>query len=78
MSETFEPLTPAKGQLLAKKNNDYFTPCPCCRRWVISCEARSIFNFNIKICKDCAYNEKVMPKFDWTKDLKPGDVLLEQ
>jgi hypothetical protein len=40
----------------------------------MSVEARSIFNFNIKICKDCALNEKVMPDFDWTKDLKPEEI----
>ena len=75
--EDFERMTPKEAKLLAMKNKDYLTPCPCCRRWVILCEARSIFNFNIKICKDCALNEKVMPDFDWTQDLKPDDVLLE-
>ena len=73
-----DSLTPAEGRLLSKKNGDYLTPCPCCRRWVMTCEARSIFNFNIKICKDCALNEKALPNFDWTQDLKLDDVLLEE
>jgi len=76
--DDFERMTPKEAKLLALKNKDYLMPCPCCRRWVVTCEARSIFNFNIKICPQCALNEKALPNFDWTQDLKEDDVLLEE
>jgi hypothetical protein len=46
--------------------NDYpLTICPSCRRQVNKTEARSIFDFDIKICNKCALNEKTMPKLNW-------------
>lgn len=43
--------------------------CPCCGRSVNIVEARSIFDFSIKICKRCALNEKVNPKFNWIEEV---------
>ena len=43
--------------------NNPLTSCPCCKRLVNRVEARSIFNFKIKICKTCASHEKDNPEF---------------
>ncbi len=41
--------------------------CPCCKRPVDRVEARSIFDFKVKICKRCAFAEKSNIGFNWIK-----------
>jgi len=64
----FIPLSPDEAHILSEQNNDHLTACPCCRRYVDKCEARSIFDFDTKICKRCALNEKALPNFNWMID----------
>lgn len=66
----FESLPPNESRKLSEKMNDHLIACSCCRRYVDKCEARSIFDFNIKICKRCALNEKALPNFNWLEDIK--------
>lgn len=64
----FKPLSPSEAQKLSEETNDHLTVCPCCRRYVDKCGARSIFDFNVKICKRCALTEKALPNFNWLED----------
>ena len=64
----FNTLFPNEARELSEKINDHLTVCPCCRRYVDKCEARSIFDFNTKICRRCALNEKALPNFNWMID----------
>ena len=50
---------------LSRKNNDCLVVCPCCLRWVNKTNARSIFDFSVKICKRCALAEKQNINFNW-------------
>ena len=59
-----------EAQQINIKNQDYLVPCPRCRRYVDEVSARSIFDFNVKICKRCGYDEKVTSNFNWVKEIK--------
>lgn len=65
-------LTVLEGQKLSKETGDHLTVCPCCRRYVDKILARSIFDINVKICKRCAHNEKLMPDDNWVKTWREG------
>ncbi len=60
-----ERITARKARAICERNGDPMVPCPCCGRFVIKTEARSIFDFSVKICKRCALTEKDNPKFNW-------------
>lgn len=58
-------ITARKAREICRRNGDQLTSCPCCSRFVISVEARSIFDFSVKICKRCALAEKSNSDFNW-------------
>jgi len=60
-----DTITVQEYRKLKQKNDWPFDLCPCCRRHVDKCHARSIFDFNVKICKRCALHEKMNSKFNW-------------
>lgn len=58
-------ITVREANNVSRKNNDCLVVCPCCSRWVTKTNARSIFDFNVKICKRCALAEKLNSNFNW-------------
>ena len=55
---------------VARKTQDHLVCCPCCSRWVNKIDARSIFDFKVKICKRCAEAEKGNSYFNWILETK--------
>ena len=60
-----EYLSAREANNIACKYHDCLVVCPCCSRWVDKTDARSIFDFSVKICKRCALAEKQNADFNW-------------